>query len=214
MRPLFLLLPLLVASTLSAQQRSLAGAPDTSAFRRLELPTPNSVRSASGAPGPDYWQQRADYVIRATLDTVARSVRGEARITYANNSPDTLRYLWLQLDQNVFNSQSRGSKMFAPDSRFGTAGAEGGVRLLKVAQPATPAARGRTASAAAQLKYLVNGTMMRVDLARPLPPKATQVLEIGWSFPFGPNRNRMGIEEIDGGHHLRGGPVVSAARGL
>ncbi len=165
---LFFLLPLLLASPLSAQQSALAGAPDTSAFRRLELPPPNSIRSANGAPGPDYWQQRADYVIRATLDTGTRSVRGDARITYSNNSPDTLRYLWLQLDQNVFNSQSRGTKMFSPDARFGDPGAEGGVRLLKVAQPATPAARGRAASPAAQLKYLVNGTVMRVDL-RPTP---------------------------------------------
>ena len=104
MRLLLRLLPVLCASALAAQQSSMAGAPDTSAFRRLELPTPNSIRTGSGTPGPDYWQQRADYVIRATLDTSSRSLRGEERITYTNNSPDTLRYLWLQLDQNVFNS--------------------------------------------------------------------------------------------------------------
>jgi hypothetical protein len=195
---LLLPLPLLLASSLAAQQ-SAAGAADTSAFRRLELPTANSIRTGSGMPGPDYWQQRADYVIRATLDTSSRSLRGEERITYTNNSPDTLRYLWLQLDQNAFNSQSRGARIFDPRSRFGTGGAEGGVRILKVAQPGTSAARGRPASPAAQLQYLVNGTVMRVDLARPLAPKAAQVLEVSWSFPFGPNRNRMGIEEIDGG---------------
>src|SRR5918998_291258 len=121
-------LSLLSASALAAQQSSTAGAPDTSAFRRLELPAPNSIRTASGTPGPDYWQQRVDYVIRTTLDTVGRSVRGEERITYTNNSPDTLRYLWLQLDQNVFNSRSRGARLFEPRSRFGTGGAEGGVR--------------------------------------------------------------------------------------
>ena len=112
-----------------------------SAFRRLELPTPNTVRTGSGAPGPGYWQQRVDYVIRATLDTAARAVRGEERITYTNNSPDTLRYLWLQLDQNLFNSESRGFRMFgqrlagsaprAPRARSGS---------LKVAQPARAAA--------------------------------------------------------------------------
>jgi hypothetical protein len=192
-------MPLLFASNLAAQQSPTAGAPDTTAFRRLELPPPTSVRSASGAPGPDYWQQRVDYVIRATLDTVGRSVRGEERITYTNNSPDTLRYLWLQLDQNAFNSQSRGARLFEKRSRFGTGGAEGGVRLLKVVEPAVAATRGRAAGRATPLAYLVNGTVMKVDLARPLPPKGKQVLEIGWSFPFGPNRNRMGIEEIDGG---------------
>ena len=199
MRLCFRLIPVLVASSLAAQQSSTAGAPDTSAFRRLELPAANAVRAASGAPGPDYWQQRVDYVIRATLDTVGRSLRGDERITYTNNSPDTLRYLWLQLDQNVFNSQSRGARLFEKRSRFGTGGAEGGVRILRVGEPAVAAARGRPARAAATLPYLVNGTVMKVDLARPLPPNARQVLEISWSFPFGPNRNRMGIEEIDGG---------------
>ena len=199
MRPCLRLLPILFASTLAAQQSTAAGAPDTTAFRRLELPTPNAMRTGSGAPGPGYWQQRVDYVIRATLDTVGRSVRGEERITYTNNSPDTLRYLWLQLDQNVFNSRSRGARLFERRSRFGTGGAEGGVRILKVGEPALAAARGRAARAAATLPHVVNGTVMRVDLARPLPPEGRQVLEISWSFPFGPNRNRMGIEEIDGG---------------
>ncbi len=193
------LLPVLFTTTLVAQQSSPAGAPDTTAFRRLELPAATSIRTGSGAPGPDYWQQRVDYVIRATLDTADRSVRGEERITYTNNSPDTLRYLWLQLDQNVFNSQSRGAHLFEKRSRFGTGGAEGGVRIIKVGEPAAPAARGRPARPASTLPYLVNGTVMKVNLARPLPPGGRQVVEISWSFPFGPNRNRMGIEEMDGG---------------
>jgi Peptidase family M1 domain len=199
MRLCLRLLPVLCASTLAAQESSTAGAPDTSAFRRLELPAPNSIRTGSGAPGRDYWQQRVDYVIRATLDTVDRSVRGEERITYTNNSPDTLRYLWLQLDQNVFNSQSRGARLFEKRSRFGTGGAEGGVRILQVREPGVAAARGRAARPASTLPHVVNGTVMKVELARPLPPKASQIVEIAWSFPFGPNRNRMGIEEIDGG---------------
>ncbi|MGH7528545.1 MAG: M1 family metallopeptidase [Gemmatimonadales bacterium] len=191
----------LAAPPAAAQQRpdpATAGAPDTSVFRRLELPTPNRLRGADGSPGPSYWQQRADYVIRATLDTVTRSVRGEERITYTNNSPDTLRHLWLQLDQNLFTRTSRGYRMFDQGTRFGTGGAEGGVRLLKVAQPAIPAARGRAATPAATLAYLVNGTVMKIELPRPLAPQAKQVVEIGWSFPFGQNSNRMGIEEIDG----------------
>ncbi|HYC32107.1 MAG TPA: hypothetical protein VEB59_07425, partial [Gemmatimonadales bacterium] len=198
-------LPIALASlaplgALAGQTASAAaGAPDTTAFRRLELPAPSTIRTGSGTPGPDYWQQRADYTIRATLDTASRALRGEARITYTNNSPDSLRYLWLQLDQNVFNRESRGSKMFDPRGRFGTGGAEGGMRILKVAQPAVAAARGRPAAPAAQLTWLVNGTVMKVDLPRPLPPKARQVLDVSWSFPFGPNRNRMGLEEIDGG---------------
>nr|MBA3585547.1 hypothetical protein [Gemmatimonadota bacterium] len=138
----------LAAGSAAAQTpAAAAGAPDTTAFRRLELPTPTTVRSASGAPGAGYWQQRVDYAIRATLDTGTRSVRAEERITYTNNSPDTLRYLWLHLDQNVFNSESRGFRLFDQRSRFGTGGAEGGMRILKVAQPAAAAGRGRPAVA-------------------------------------------------------------------
>jgi hypothetical protein len=173
---------------------------DVSPFRRLDLPTPNTIRTGTGAPGPDYWQQRVDYVIRASLDTVAQRVTGEEQITYSNNSPDTLRYLWLQLDQNLFNSSSRGFRLFGQDPRFGTRGAEGGVTLTRVAQPAVPARKARAAVPASTLKYLVNGTLMKVDLPRPLPPHGRQVLDIAWSFPFGPNSNRMGIELIDGSY--------------
>ena len=202
------LLLLLSASPLAAQQLISGQAPDDSArslgdvspFRRLDLPTPNTIRTGAGAPGADYWQQRVDYVIRASLDTAAQRVTGEERITYTNNSPDTLRYLWLQLDQNLFNSSSRGFRLFQQDSRFGTRGAEGGVTLTRVAQPAVPAQRGRAATPGSPLKYLVNGTLMKVDLPRPLPPGGRQLLDIGWSFPFGPNSNRMGLEMIDGSH--------------
>ena len=206
MRALASLCLSLAVTSLAAQQPapvprgidSFRATGDTSLFRRLELPTPNTIRTGSGSPGPDYWQQRVDYVIRASLDTVAQRVAGEERITYTNNSPDTLRYLWLQLDQNLFTSSSRGSRIYDQGSRFGTAGADGGVTLTRVAQPAVPAARGRPAQPAASLKYLVNGTVMKVDLARPLPPRARQVLDLAWSFPFGRNSNRMGLELIDG----------------
>lgn len=66
-------------------------------------------RSASGAPGPKYWQNRADYKIACTLDTTAHKVSGEVEITYTNNSPDNLSFLWLQLDQNIYQQGSRGS---------------------------------------------------------------------------------------------------------
>src|SRR2546428_2375719 len=71
---------------------------DTSPFRRLALAAPNELREGSGRPGPRYWQQRADYSIRATLDTATHTIAGSETLRYTNNSPDTLRYLWLQLD--------------------------------------------------------------------------------------------------------------------
>jgi hypothetical protein len=202
-----LCLILLVTAPLAAQQTnapvertdSASTLGDRSPFRRLDLPTPNRLRTGSGAPGPEYWQQRVDYVIRASLDTVAQTVTGEERITYHNRSPDTLRYLWLQLDQNLFQSSSRGSQLFDPNSRFGTAGAQGGITLTKVWASAGKTRDGRARSSV-PLRYFVNGTVMRVDLQRPLPPGGREALEIGWSFPFGPNSNRMGIEQIDGSY--------------
>src|SRR6266699_1549296 len=87
-------------------QQSVA---DSSPFRPLALPPPTSTRGASGAPGPRYWQQRADYTLEATLDTAANVLRGTGRIYYVNRSPETLDYVWVQLDQNIFapNSISR-----------------------------------------------------------------------------------------------------------
>ena len=72
------------------------------------LPTPNSYRTGSGAPGPNYWQQRADYVINVELDDNTQRLTGSETITYYNNSPETLTFLWLQLDQNLFAQQSIG----------------------------------------------------------------------------------------------------------
>src|SRR5690606_37407717 len=69
----------------------------------------NEFRSASGEPGPKYWQNRADYKINCTLDTTKHTVSGDVEITYTNNSPDNLKFLWLQLDQNIYKQDSRGS---------------------------------------------------------------------------------------------------------
>ena len=71
-----------------------------------ELPTPNKFRTASGAPGEDYYQQKVDYVIDVELDDKNKRLYGEEEITYTNNSPDVLEYLWLQLDQNIRKKDS------------------------------------------------------------------------------------------------------------
>ena len=88
----------------------MAGEPGSGAqkFAQLEqlLPTPNTYRTASGAPGHEYWQQQADYKISVSLDEENQSIVGSEQITYTNNSPDTLGYLWLQLDQNRFSEGS------------------------------------------------------------------------------------------------------------
>lgn len=80
------------------------------AFNPQFYPYPgNDFRSASGAPGPKYWQNRADYKISCTLDTAQQKVTGEAELTYTNNSPDALKFLWMQLDQNIYKKDSRAS---------------------------------------------------------------------------------------------------------
>jgi hypothetical protein len=95
---------LLSASFSFAQEENFSG----KKFEQLGtmLPTPNSYRSASGVPGPEYWQQKADYIIDVELDDEHQSVSGFEEITYTNNSPDPLSYLWLQLEQNMRNKAS------------------------------------------------------------------------------------------------------------
>ncbi|MEZ4411897.1 MAG: M1 family metallopeptidase [Gemmatimonadales bacterium] len=199
-----LVLLCLLSAPLAAQDSATPPKPvpppisDQSPFRRLDLPTPTTIRTGSGMPGRNYWQQRADYVIRATLDTVDRRLSGEETITYSNNSADTLRYVWIQLDQNVFSQSSRGTAIMPPNTRFGPRGADGGVTLTRVAVGA-PAGGGRkSARAATEAPHLINGTMMRVDLPHPLPPRDRITLEFAWSFPFDTTiTNRMGIELVD-----------------
>ena len=96
---------------------------------RMEWPAPSGTRSASGAPGPEYWQQRADYSIAVSLDTAQQRVAGSVTIRYTNNSPDTLRFVWLQLDQNLYREGSKGSMLFPADSRWGVRGFRGGYDI-------------------------------------------------------------------------------------
>jgi peptidase M1-like protein len=177
---------------------------DTGIFSLPPLPPPSHIRRADGAPGRDYWQQRADYTIRVTLDTASRRITGTEAIRYTNNSPDTLRFVWMQLDQNLFRPGSTGSLLFASESRFGGAGFKGGFELERVVQcgvpPAGPPARRRAAarraspdsagvrldcSRAAQaspLRPRVDDTMMYLDLVRPIPPGGATVLELAYAF--------------------------------
>ncbi len=230
MRPLVLVL-LLGASPLPAQQpdsntptqtvRPLNLQPalkppvaDTGIFSPIPLPPPNAIRRADGAPGPGYWQQRADYTIKATLDTAARRITATEQIRYTNNSPDTLRFVWMQLDQNLFRPGSVGSLVVAAESRFGGAGFAGGFDLTSLTQsspPAPPAPpvgpRGRRRSPAnavappspavpaTPLQYRVDDTMMYVELAQPLAAGAGTVLDLAYHFNVPEHgADRMGRE--------------------
>jgi len=170
------------------------------AFRRLDdlLPTPNRTRTASGAPGPDYWQQKVDYRIRARLDEFTHEIEGVEEIRYHNRSPDTLEYLWVQLDDN----------WLAPDSldvRATTVADLGGTEVWSLTgwlarQQFDGSVQIREASAGDRpLATMVNGTMMRVDLPQPLAPGATFEFRIAWSLrlnPAGLAGSRAGVEEF------------------
>jgi hypothetical protein len=100
----------LVATTITVLSFAQSNYNAKEAFNPQFYPYPgNDYRSASGEPGPKYWQNKADYKINCTLDTVKHSVSGDVEITYTNNSPDNLKFLWLQLDQNIYKKDSRGS---------------------------------------------------------------------------------------------------------
>jgi hypothetical protein len=150
----------------------------------------SSARSAAGVPGPGYWQNSADYKIAVSLDDVANKITGDVEITYKNNSPDKLPFLWLQLDQNSFNTQSRGGKT-TPISggRFGNLAFDGGYKIESVTIDGKPA------------NFIVEDTRMQIRLAAPLAEKVgTAKIKIAYSFTSPENASdRMGIQQTKNG---------------
>jgi hypothetical protein len=170
---------------------------DTGVFSPLPFPEGNERRLADGSPGPAYWQQRVDYQIRATLDTAAKRIIGGETIHYTNNSPDTLRFVWMQMDQNLFRPGSTGALLFASESRFSGGGFQGGFQVDSTVQcsdstaggTARPPKRNRrapkpapTPACSGSLKTRVDDTMMYVELATPIPPKGSSRLVLSYNF--------------------------------
>ena len=161
-----------------------------------ELPTPNVYRTASGAPGEKYWQQRADYKISVTLNDKDQSISGEERITYYNNSPDELSYLWLQLDQNVRSADSdtpkTGNFVDALDEGFPDSVST--VSLIRgLNLPSSEFVGGFNIAyvrdgSGNSLLYTINKTMMRVELPKVLRSGEKTSLQIAWSYNI---NNRM-----------------------
>jgi len=176
----------MVALLLIVLQQSVA---DSSPFRPLPLPAPTAVRSASGVPGRGYWQQRADYTLEATLDTATNVLRGRGRIYYVNRSPDALPFVWVQLDQNLFAPGSVSSVLNQPPLQFAGGvvfdftgkGFAGGITIDRFAAAGRP------------LTTKVFGTMMRVELPKPLAPGLGITFDVAWHFPIPPyGGGRMG----------------------
>ena len=151
-------------------------------FKQLkeELATPNVYRTASGAPGHEYWQQKADYKIDLELDDEKQKIYGEETITYVNNSPDALSYLWVQLDQNMRAKDSQTKQIkenklsdkmysFSLDSYYSEF--DGGFKIDHVKD-----ANGKA------LPHTINYTMMRIDLPKPLKAGGKFVFSIKWWY--------------------------------
>jgi len=187
------LLSALALTDAAAQQARPAPRPvgDTSIFAPLVLPTANEYRTGSGAPGHRYWQNRADYTLRTTLDTTATTVTTEMTLRYTNNSPDTLRFIWLQTEQNAFRAKSLNSFIFPEDSRFGARGFEGGYTFTRVEQRlGTPRVPRRV-----KLAMRVNETVTKVDLVEPLAPGKSATIDMAYSFKVPEHgADRMGRE--------------------
>lgn len=170
----------LVAETTLAQ--TTPELTDQSRFRQLgqELPTPNNYRTASGAPGHEYWQQRADYDIYVKLndDPMAPSVDGQETITYYNNSPDELRYLWLQLDQNIFKPNSDAN--VTATGTFEDNMSIDAAAKRKSQWPGGYTIKAVTDVADKALPYTINQTMMRIDLPAPLKSKGKFAFKVSW----------------------------------
>ncbi|MGI9547576.1 MAG: M1 family peptidase, partial [Flavobacteriaceae bacterium] len=182
-----------------AKPESTAGHTNQSKFRQMyqEFATPNTYRSASGAPGPHYYQQQADYQMDIELDDKNARIYGEETITYHNNSPDNLEYLWIQLDQNMRSKDSKsplrnGSGVSLAYQTGQFAGEfmgqpfDGGFKIEFVKDE-----MGKS------LPYTINQTMMRIDLPKTLKSGAQISFSIKWWYNIPDhtvNRARSGYE--------------------
>jgi hypothetical protein len=147
------------------------------------LSTPNEQRTASGAPGVKYWQQRADYDIKCSLDEQALQLTGTEKVTYFNNSPDVLTYIWLQLDENQHSNTKNANYQNSTtlndpattaeiDKAAGNSADNGnGVNILKI-----------TDALGKDLKYTVNKTMMRVEIPVPLKSGQQFIFNVNWKY--------------------------------
>jgi len=197
MKNLISLVLLIAVSVTALAQKNWQGK-----FEQLgtTLPTPNEYRTASGAPGQAYWQQQADYVIALTLDDKNRSITGTESITYTNNSPDVLSYLWIQLDQNMraqtsntgktksssINNNEISTKSF--QSISGVEDFDGGFKISAVKD-----------SNGKDLKYIINQTMMRIDIPVKMKKGDKFTFNIDWSYNI---NDRMQLGGRSGYEHF------------
>ena len=191
----------------NSSKKQIKGHTDQNKFRQLKdvLPTPNNRRTASGAPGYEYTQQKVDYIMDIVLDEKTNKIFGDESITYKNNSKDHLEYLWIQLDQNMrspdsktplANSEKLGSTPFNGPKTFTKKNilkpADFGFKIEEVKH-----INGES------LSYSINRTMMRINLPQPLSPGGTFQFSIKWNYLINnsvTDGGRSGFELFDDGN--------------
>ncbi|WP_291119423.1 M1 family metallopeptidase [Flavobacterium sp. UBA6135] len=199
---LLLLIPAILFSQEKVETKKEQGHYDNNKFSQNYdiYATPNMFRTASGAPGPAYYQQQADYKMNIVLDDKNKKIYGEETITYYNNSPDVLEYLWVQLDQNQKARDSKSplvenqsiNSVLPLDSftkNYMEEKFDGGFKIDYVHD-----AKGKP------LSYTVNNTMMRINLPTPLKPKENVSFSIKWWYNvnnYRVDRDRSGYEEFE-----------------
>lgn len=191
------------------EKKRESGHYDENKFRQMytEMATPNMFRTASGAPGPAYYQQKADYKMNLELDDKNKKLYGSETITYHNNAPESLEYLWVQLDQNIERPDSKTplaeseslSKSITTDGfakKFIEKPFQGGFNIEYVKD-----AKGNP------MKYTINQTMMRIDLPKPLKNGEKVTFSIKWwynivNYQEQVNNGRSGYEQFSDGNRL------------
>ncbi len=190
----FIAFVVLVFAACSSNAQNIMNNPTSNHGNKFEqlgtiLATPNEYRTASGAPGNKYWQQRCDYDIKCELDEKNLKLNGSETLTYFNNSPDVLKYLWLQLDENEHNTLKNAdyqdgstlARVVTTTQLDEMANAKKdngyGINITKL-----------TDALGKSISYTVNKTMMRVDLPTPLKPGQQFIFKIDWNYKIG---NRM-----------------------
>jgi hypothetical protein len=167
-----------------------------SIFRPLDLPTPNSVRNSAGAPGKDYWQQEADYDIKVKITPTTREVNAKALVTYTNNSPDDLNYIWIHLEQNIFREDSIGNAI-ADAVAIGAEPEGDGYRINKISHVLQMGSK----SLQKNLELAIYDTMGLIKLDNPIQKNGGVFkFEIEWSFIIPKNVfRRFGIKKYNKG---------------
>jgi hypothetical protein len=205
MKNLIALFVILCSLMAKAQQPASTQYNANTRFEQLgsQLPTPNTYRTASGAPGKDYWQQKADYDIKVELDDETQKIIGTEIITYTNKSPDELRYLWLQLDQNLFEKTSINalSKTGGVENQMSFGAVQGlnspssvratisgnkdyGYKITAV----------KDAKTGVDLRYTINNTMMRIEMPTTLKTAQSYSFRIDWNYNITEYYGRSGME--------------------